>query len=542
MHRLRPRAVLASRRWRVVTLLAGLALALPLIAQADPADTYTAGATPSVVQPSSSRVYVVRITNSGDSLDSARDARIGIPTGFAVNPATLTATTTASGACESASWTATLAAASSRIDVGSPPSAANALCPGGVLTVGFEASASAAEGAYTWETQLVRGDTSFTIIGPQPTVVVDGSPPSPPPLAGGPPAATSATSATFVFSDPEPGLSFECRLDGGAFTACTSPATYTGLPNGPHTFAVRAVDAAENRGAAATYSWTVDTIPPDTTVSSGPAAISGGSSATFAFTSSERGSSFACSIDGGAFASCLSPQTYGGFGNGPHSFRVRATDAAGNVDPTPAKYAWTVALLGPSRVDRTPPGNVARLAKNVGYRNLRLRWRKPADADFDHVRVLVTNDARRAPGAIVYNGAGTSYTDAKFRNGVYYQYAIISYDRAGNASKGVAVVVRPSALLATPKENARLRTVSLLDWATVRGASFYNVQLYYGSTKVLSAWPRLSKLKLKKRWSYRGRSYTLKKGRYRWYVWPGFGGRTNAQYGQLVGESTFIIR
>jgi hypothetical protein len=542
MRRLRPRAVLASRRWRAVTLLAAVALALPLIAQADPVDTYIAGVSPATVQPSLRRPYVITLTNSGDSPDSARAASIAIPAGFAVDPATLTATTTASGACVSASWTPALAPDNSHIDLTSPPGAANALCPGAVLTINFVATASAAEGTYVWQTQLSRGDTPFTLNGSQPTVIVDGSPPPPPAIADAPSGATTATSARFVFSDSEDGLSFQCRLDGGAFAPCESPKAYTGLANGPHTFTVRAIDAAGNTGAAATRSWTVDTVPPDTAVSSGPGAVSGSPSATFTFGSTEGGSTFVCSIDGRAYAPCVSPQTYGGFGNGAHSFRVRATDAAGNVDPTPASYAWTVALLGPSRVDRTPPGNVAGLARRVGYKTLKLRWRKPSDADFHHVRVLVTNDARRAPRVLVYNGARTSYTDAKFRNGVYYRYAIISYDRAGNASKGVRVVVRPGALLVIPKEGARLRPASLLDWVAVRGATFYNVQLYYGSTKVLSAWPRLSKLKLKKRWSYRGRSYTLKKGRYRWYVWPGFGGQASIQYGQLLGESTFIVR
>jgi hypothetical protein len=240
----------------------------------------------------------------------------------------------------------------------------------------------------------------------------------------------------FVFSDSEPELTFHCRFDGGAFSACASPKTYTGLSNGSHSFAVRATDAAGNTGAAATRSWTVDTIPPDTAVSLGPAAVSGSSSATFAFTSSEGGSSFACSVDGGPFAQCVSPQTYGGLSDGPHSFRVRATDAAGNVDPTPASYAWTVALFGANRADRTAPGNVAKLAKRVSYKSLRLRWTRPADSDFAYVQVLVTNDARRAPGIVVYQGAGTTYKDAKFRNGVYYRYAIVSFDRAGNASKG----------------------------------------------------------------------------------------------------------
>src|SRR5439155_987511 len=48
-----------------------------------------------------------------------------------------------------------------------------------------------------------------------------------------------------------------------------------------------------------------------------------------------------------AFVACVNPQTYTGLAGGQHAFMVRAVDAAGNVDPTPATRTWTV--------DTTPP-------------------------------------------------------------------------------------------------------------------------------------------------------------------------------------------
>jgi hypothetical protein len=62
---------------------------------------------------------------------------------------------------------------------------------------------------------------------------------------------------------------------------------------------------------------------------------------TWTFGSTEPGSTFACSLDGGAFAPCASP-----FGaklrRGAHTLAVRATDSSGNVDQTPATFTTKV--------------------------------------------------------------------------------------------------------------------------------------------------------------------------------------------------------
>ena len=165
-------------------------------------------------------------------------------------------------------------------------------------------------------------------------------------IDSGPAATTSETVASFSFSASEAGSSFECALDDAAFAACTSPGNYSGLVLGPHSFQVRAVDAAGNADATpASQSWTVqpppDVVAPDTSIDSGPA-TGPGTSATFTFSASEASSTFACSLDGAAFAECSSPATHSGLAVGSHTFRVQATDAAGNTDATPAEQSWTV--------------------------------------------------------------------------------------------------------------------------------------------------------------------------------------------------------
>ncbi len=170
-------------------------------------------------------------------------------------------------------------------------------------------------------------------------------------LTEAPTGTTTTTSATLAFTADEPGT-FECSLDGAAFTACTSPVTLTGLDAGSHTFAVRAVDLAGNRDATpATTTWTVslpDTSAPETTGTEGPSGTTTSTTATFAFGASETGSTFQCSLDGAAFAACTSPTSVSGLAVGPHTYDVRATDTSGNTDSTPYRWSWTVEAPPPS--------------------------------------------------------------------------------------------------------------------------------------------------------------------------------------------------
>jgi parallel beta helix pectate lyase-like protein len=90
-----------------------------------------------------------------------------------------------------------------------------------------------------------------------------------------------------------------------------------------------------------------DTTPPETTIASGPSSSTTATSAAFAFASSEPGSSFECKLDGGGWNSCASPASFSGLGVGSHQFSVRAKDAAGNVDATPAVFGWTIETVSP---------------------------------------------------------------------------------------------------------------------------------------------------------------------------------------------------
>jgi hypothetical protein len=396
------------------------------------------------------------------------------------------------------------------------------------------------DGSHTLVVEAV--DAAGNVSGPSPpfTWTVDTTHPLVS-LTDKPPLLTNQTTADFsFFADPTPAR-YECALDGAGFSTCTSPQHYAALADGSHTFAVRAVSAGGSAGTATEYSWTVDTVPPQTTIVSRPPASSNSSSATFTFTSSEVNSNFACSINSAGFTPCTSPQTYSGLGDGSYTFRVQAVDAAGNADASAARYTWQISGVGPSVVDLRPPANVGHLQRHVAYRRLQLHWRRPPDADFDHVGVYVSTNPKTPPRKLVYMGTARSYTDPHFQNGEYYRYLVVSYDHVKNASGGTPVLVRPSALMIAPRNGSVVRAAPRFRWAAVRRASFYNIQLYTHGLKVLSTWPGKARQLLTRGWWYGGHHYSLRRGIYVWYVWPGFGPKRRSRYGPLLGYASFRV-
>jgi hypothetical protein len=278
-------------------------------------------------------------------------------------------------------------------------------------------------------------------------------------INSGPVSPTNSVNASFTFSGTDnytaPGaLTFECQIDGGAFSSCASPKTYSGLADGWHTFKVRAVDASGNKDATpATHTWKIDTArpsvainqaasqsdptnatqilftavfsepvsgftgadvtisgtagattatvtggpvtytvkvsgmtgagsvvvtigankatdaagndntaststdnrvtyrpdgeAPNTVINSHPDKATTSKKAVFTFSGTDNVTpanalTFECQLDGGGFSSCASPKTYNNLSIGIHTFKVRAKDAAGNVDATPATFTWEI--------------------------------------------------------------------------------------------------------------------------------------------------------------------------------------------------------
>ncbi|HEY6890052.1 MAG TPA: hypothetical protein VI300_19780, partial [Solirubrobacter sp.] len=151
---------------------------------------------------------------------------------------------------------------------------------------------------------------------------------------------TNDPTPKFAFASSKPGSTFDCALNTGYYGACA----FSAFPDGTYTVAARATDRTGLQDPSPPrVTFTVDTVPPDTSATAGPPVT---------FGSSESGSSYTCSIDGAAFAPCTSPFVVTDIAPGEHRLAVAAIDAAGNVDPTPAEIGLSVSA--PPAATATP--------------------------------------------------------------------------------------------------------------------------------------------------------------------------------------------
>lgn len=573
-------------------------------------------------------------------------------------------------------------------------------CDGGSFT-----AATLADGDHTFYVTATDalGNTSGAASR---AFAIDTTPPPVPTITSGPIGLTNDATPTFAFASSG-ASTLKCAIDDPSpSTLCNSGAfTPATLGNGAHAFYVTAADALGNTSDAALRSFTVDNVPPGTTITPVPETTSS-SNIAIAFSSGDPAASFACSVDGAGFAPCSSPLELVGLGDGAHTVAVRATDLAGNTDPTPATVGWvvdttapvltgpgnlvveadgptgtnvtyavsgsddglallpgaiscapasaakfplgqtavtcsaadaigntgtlsftitvvdttppvinapnasftatdasgiarteppvaaylagisatdivsrptlttttperlpigitkivvtardaagnqaertvTITILEPGKTapppDFTPPGPVRSVKATARDHAVLLTWTSPNAPDLASIRI-VRSVVGSTASTTVYKGLASTFTNRGLQNGVSYRFILVALDTAGNSSQPVVVSATPTArLLASPKAGAKVTKPPVLRWAPVRSARYFNVQLYRGGRKILSAWPTLARLPLKSQWSHEKRQYRLKPGVYTWYVWPGVGSRSAAVYGPLLGKSSFTV-
>jgi M6 family metalloprotease-like protein len=129
---------------------------------------------------------------------------------------------------------------------------------------------------------------------------------------------------------------FECRFDDHDWSVCTSPATFSALADGAHTFRVRALDAGGASDGPAERSFTVDSTGPTTTITVGPDGPIRVRSASFALAAPEPGSTVWCALDY-AWRLCGDPISFTDLADGFHDFSAYAIDQLGNVGPVASR-------------------------------------------------------------------------------------------------------------------------------------------------------------------------------------------------------------
>jgi hypothetical protein len=226
--------------------------------------------------------------------------------------------------------------------------------------------------------------------------------------------------------------------------------------------------------------------------------------------------SFAGADTTSGIASCDAP-TYERPNDASAVVSGRCRDNAGNVSE-PSAFAF--------KFDATPP-KVNDLTLSSFDRAVTLTWKASADV----TGIKIVRSGGKAPPVTVYDGRrATTFTDKGVRNDKRYAYMLIARDAAGNTAE-LKALATPSLPLLAPRPAAHIRGDTTLRWRVVPHASYYNVQLWSGGSKVLTTWASQPNLLVQH----------LRSGSYVWYVWPGFGPRSQHHYGALLGRSTFVV-
>lgn len=195
-----------------------------------------------------------------------------------------------------------------------------------------------------------------------------------------------------ITSTIPPGTTFVSASSGGAYDGPTRTVTWNALGNlavnaagtvnvtvsvasdgtYPNSATLQYFASRTSRSVMSNTATTLrDATAPDTTLVSGPATTTAATNATLVFTSSDASATFECAMDSPTYVACLSPMSFTGLSVGTHTFTVRARDAAGNVDASPATRTWTVDPNAPAPCSLDIDGDGKVLAPTDGLLVLR---------------------------------------------------------------------------------------------------------------------------------------------------------------------------
>ena len=152
------------------------------------------------------------------------------------------------------------------------------------------------------------------------------------------------------------GESVTASYDSGTSTWTATHTVAAGDTEGDATFSIAYRDVAGNAGTTVSATTdssavTIDRTAPETTIDSAPGAWTG-SLVMFEFAGEDGAgsgvASYEVSVNGADFEPANFREFFSDLPDGPSILNVRAIDAAGNVDATPATFTWTVDTVAPT--------------------------------------------------------------------------------------------------------------------------------------------------------------------------------------------------
>ena len=304
-----------------------------------------------------------------------------------------------------------------------------------------------------------------------------------------PPPPSDTTKPTIALTTPADGTTYSLNQSVNASYSCQDEAGGSGLQSctgtvpdgsaidtastGIKTFAVTAIDNAGNR-VSVTHTYSVaDTTPPETAIDSGPSGTVNVRDARFEISSSEPNSTFECSLDGGAFTGCASPKNYTGLSDGSHTFQVRATDAAGNIDTTPAERSWTVDTTAPAV---QPPAHSFMENSTLGTSTVpvKLTWSATDDSGVAGYQLQQSTNGGAYKNVSLPSATATTIMPS-LTPGNTYQFQVRAQDQVGNWSSW-----RPGPRFQVDAYQESDAAVSYVDlWTTQTLKSAYGGALKY---------------------------------------------------------------
>src|SRR5262245_6779933 len=246
--------------------------------------------------------------------------------------------------------------------------------------------------------------------------------------------------------------------------------------------------------------------------------------------------------DGGSGLAGCSATTYAGPDTSSTTVNGNCRDNAGNS---------TGGTSPAFKYDSTPP-TLSNVGTDWDDGTATLSW--TASSDTKEIDIDRAPGKDGAPTTTVFKGLASSFEDAGLQNKVKYVYTITGLHEAGNKAVDTVSII-PGAKLYSPARGSNVVSPPLLAWRPFTGATYYNVQVYFGvgnafrqvaslnvsGRKVLSVWPLKPHYRLKKAWKWNKKKRSLVRGHYRWYVYPGLGKRSANKYGPLIGSSDFFV-